>query len=101
MTHNKKRIPLSNLLINYISARSPTQILSLKGECAFLFLNFQIGLCNSSANCFFEIFSFSIPLPANLFRVACVAKVSDRALIAEASQLKQVHVDIHHLSDFC
>ena len=30
ITHNKKRIPLLNLLVNYISARSAPQIVSLK-----------------------------------------------------------------------
>ena len=62
--NNKKRIPLLHLLINCISARSATQILSIKDECAFLFPNFPlIGLCNSSANFLFGIFSFLIPLP--------------------------------------
>ena len=50
--HNKKRIPLLNLLINCISARSVPQILSIKVGCTSLSLNFQIiCLCNSSANC--------------------------------------------------
>ena len=54
ITHNKKRIPLLNLLINYISARAAPQILSIKGECTFLFLNFlMIGLRNSSVNSLF------------------------------------------------
>ena len=72
ITHNNNLNPLLNLLINCISARSAPQILCIKGECTFLFLNFLIiGLCNSSANTLFEIFSFLIPLPANLFaRVA-------------------------------
>ena len=51
ITHNKKRVPLLNLLINCISTRSAPQILSLKDECAFHFSNFLIiGLCNSSVN---------------------------------------------------
>ena len=51
ITHNKKRISLLNLLINCISARSAPQMLPIKGECTFHFLNFLIiGLCNSSAN---------------------------------------------------
>ena len=63
VTH-KNLNPLLNLLINYISARSAPQILSIKGDCTFLFLNFLIiGLCNSSANCWSDIFSFLIPLP--------------------------------------
>ena len=42
---------LLNLLINCKSARSAAQILSLKGECTFLFLHFLvIGLCNYSTN---------------------------------------------------
>ena len=77
ISHNKNLNPLLSLLINCISARSATQILSIKVECTFLFLNFLIiGLCNSSANSLFEIFSFLI---ADLFRVA---KVSDRASVA-------------------
>ena len=40
-----------NLLINCALARSAPQILSIKVECTFLFLNFlKTGLCNSSAN---------------------------------------------------
>ena len=71
ITHNKKRIPLLNLLINCIPARSTAQILS---ECTFLLLNFLIiGLCNSLANSWSEMFSILIPLPANLF--ALVAEV--------------------------
>ena len=59
ITHNKKRIPLLNLLINFISAKSAAQILSIKGECTFLFLDFLIiGLCNSSANSLLEYFHF-------------------------------------------
>ena len=39
--HNKKpQIPLLNLLINCKSARPASQILSIKGDCTFLFLNF-------------------------------------------------------------
>ena len=64
ITHNKKRIPLLNLLINYISARSAVQILFIKDECTFLLSNFLIiGLCNSSANSLFDIFSFLIAPP--------------------------------------
>ena len=40
ITHNKKRIPLLNLLINCISARSEPQILSIKDECTFVFVIF-------------------------------------------------------------
>ena len=63
ITHNKKRIPLLNLLIDCISARSGPQVLSIKGECTFLFIKFPDGLCNSSANSLFQIFSFLILLP--------------------------------------
>ena len=55
--HNKKRIPLLNLPVNSISARSAPQILPIKGDCTFSFLNFRIiGLCNSSANSLLEYF---------------------------------------------
>ena len=51
--------PLLQLLINWISAKSKPQILSIKGDFTFLLLNFLIiGLCNSSANSLLEIFSF-------------------------------------------
>ena len=64
ITHNKNRIALLNVLINFISARSAPQILSIKDECAFRFSNFLIiDLCNSSAYSWFHIFSFSIPPP--------------------------------------
>ena len=42
ITHNKKRIPLSNLLINCISARSGLQILSIKRKYTFNFSYFLI-----------------------------------------------------------
>ena len=60
--------------MNCMSARSATQILSIKGECIFLLLNILIiGLCNSSANYLLEIFSFII---ADLFgSVAAPAEV--------------------------
>ena len=77
ITHNKNLYPLLNLLINYISSRSALQILSVKGECTFSIWNFLvIGLCNSSANFLFEIFSFLI---TDLFSVA---KISDHASVA-------------------
>ena len=51
ITHDKNLIPLLNLLINCMSAKSGPQILALNDEYTFLFLNFLIiGLCNSSAN---------------------------------------------------
>ena len=51
IAHNKNLNPLSSLVINCISARSAPQILSMKGECTFIFLNVLIiGLCNSSTN---------------------------------------------------
>ena len=37
ITHNKKQNPLLSLPINCISARSVSQILSVKSECTFLF----------------------------------------------------------------
>ena len=86
IAHNKSLNPLLNLHINCISARSAPQILSIKGDCTFLLLNFIIlvGLCNPSANSrvlsealrsatlarqakfkgrLFEIFSFLVTLP--------------------------------------
>ena len=42
ITHNKNLNPLLNVLINYISAKSAPQILSLNAEYTFLFLNFLI-----------------------------------------------------------
>ena len=77
ITHNKKQIPLLILLNNCISARSAPQILSIKVEYTFRFLNFQIiiSLCNSSANSrvakskerWFVIFLCLIPLPEVFF----------------------------------
>ena len=37
ITHNKNLNPLSNLLLNYLSAKSAAQILSLNAEYTFLF----------------------------------------------------------------
>ena len=54
--HNKKPIPLLNVLNNCISARSAPQILSIKGECTFHFSKILIiGLCISSANSLLKI----------------------------------------------
>ena len=72
ITHNKNLNLLLNLLINCISVRSAPQLLSIKGDCTFLLLNFLIiGLCNPSVNCrlaksdgrWSDKFSFLIPLP--------------------------------------
>ena len=58
ITHNKKQIPLLNLLNSFVFARSGSQVFSIKIDCTFLLLNFLIiGLCNSSAYFLFEIFS--------------------------------------------
>ena len=60
IAHNKNLCLLLNLLIDCIYA---PQILSIKGDCTFLFLNFLItDLCNSSANYPSDIFSISISL---------------------------------------
>ena len=50
-----------HLLINCISAKSPNQIISLKGECiSWFFIFLGITLCNSSDNyCFLKL----IPVP--------------------------------------
>ena len=51
MAHNKYLTPLLYLLNDCISAKSTPQILSLKEENTFLFLNFLIiALCNSTDN---------------------------------------------------
>ena len=58
-THRQKRIPLLNLLNNCISAKSASQILSIKDECTSHFPNFLMtGLCSSSANSLFCMISF-------------------------------------------
>ena len=89
ITHNKNINPLLNLLISCVSTRSAPQILSIKGDCTFLFLNFLIiGLCNSSADSLFEIFSFLIALPEFLF----YQKIY--------KSLNQDPFDINHISDF-
>ena len=77
-----------NLLINFISTRSAPQILSMKAECTFLFVNFLIiDLCDSSVNSLLDIILFLTVLP-KLF----LSKIS--------KPLKQVHVDIDHIWDF-
>ena len=64
ITHKKNLNALLNLLNNCVSAISAPQILSLKGECTFLLLNFpRISLCNYFATSFLKIFSFLVPLP--------------------------------------
>ena len=86
--YNKNLNPLLNSFINCIFVRSTPHILSIKGEYTFRLLNFLItGLCNSLANCLFEVFSFSIPLPEDFYW-------------RTYRPLKQVHVDIHHILDF-
>ena len=68
ITHNKNLNPLVNVLIKYISSRSTSQILSLKNESTYIFLNFLIiGLCDSSANSLIDIISFLIALPDAFF----------------------------------
>ena len=82
ITHNKNLNPQSHLLINCISG------ISIKGECILLLLIFLItGLCNSSANCLFEIFSFLTALPEGFYGKIYRA-------------LKKVHADIYHILDF-
>ena len=64
VAYNKNLNALLNLLVNCISTRSASQILSRKGEFTFRFLNVLIiGLCNSSADSLVQICSFLIPLP--------------------------------------
>ena len=51
IAYNQNRIPFVGLLINCISARSASQMLSLKNEYALHVLNVLIiSLCKSSAN---------------------------------------------------
>ena len=65
ITHNKNQISLLYLLINYISARSAPQILSVRDEHILRFLNFLIiSLCNFSANYWFSESELKlIPVP--------------------------------------
>ena len=64
MRHNKNLNPLLNLHISCISARSAPEILSINGECSFIFLYFLIiGLCNSSASSLLDTISFLTVLP--------------------------------------
>ena len=86
--HNKNLNPVLNLIINCISERSASQILPIKDKCTFLFLSFPIiGLCNSSANCYSEIFSFLIRPPEVFYQTFY-------------RPLKQNLFDIHHIFDF-
>ena len=65
ITHNKNLNPLLNLPINWISAKSAPQILSLNLEQTVLFKkNLIIGLSNSSAN-FSLLTCILTPLPAD------------------------------------
>ena len=67
IAENKNINHLLNLLINCISTRSATHVLSLKGECTFLLSNFLvIILHNSSGNLLLEIFSF-LTVPHGVF----------------------------------
>ena len=53
--------------MNFIYARSASQILPIKGKCTFLLLNFLlIGFCHSSANSLLEIISF-LTVPKEFF----------------------------------
>ena len=89
ITHNKKRVPLLNLLINCIPIRSAPRILSIKGEYTCRFLDFLIiGLCNSSANSLLEIILLLIASPEVFF----YQKIY--------KSLNQFNVDIHDILDF-
>ena len=64
IAHNKNLNILLILHINCILEKSAPQILSIKAERTFLFLNFLIiRLCNSAANSLFDIFPFLALLP--------------------------------------
>ena len=76
------------LLIVYLEDRHP---LPLKDEYTFGFSNFLIfGLCNSSANCSFNIFLSLTPLPEDL--ITFYQKIY--------KPLKQDPFDIRHILDF-
>ena len=65
ITHNKKQVPLLNLLINCMLGRSEPQMLPIKGECTIRFLNFLIiRLCSSLDNSLFFMISFLTTPPA-------------------------------------
>ena len=86
--HNKNLNPLLNLLINSISSRSWSKILSMKNDCTFLLLNFLIiGLCNASVISLLDIISF-LTGPQEIF----FQKIY--------KPLKQDSIDIHHISNF-
>ena len=72
---------LSKSLNNCILVRSTPQILFIKIEYNFLFLDLIIGLFNSSANSLLDIFSFLI---ADLLHVGYV---SDHAGIAASPEV--------------
>ena len=85
ITRNKKRIPLWNLLINWVSAPQILSILNI----------LVIGLCNSSANSLLDIIPFlTVPL-AKLF-----ARVAEFFYEKIYSPLKQDPFDIHHILDY-
>ena len=89
ITHNENQIPLENLHIIYISVGLVPQVLSVKSEWTFLFSNVLIiGFCKSAANSLFEIFPFLVSLPQNFFYQKIYRP------------LKEVRVEIHHISDF-
>ena len=58
IARNKNLNPLLNLLIKCISARSASQMLSIKDGCTFFLIFLIIGFCYSSANSLLEIISF-------------------------------------------
>ena len=90
--HSKNRILSLKFLMNCISARSAPQILSLKSECTFLSLNLLItGLYSPSANskgrCFLKYSHFWHHYQKLLYQ-----KIY--------RPLKQVRVDVRHISKF-
>ena len=89
ITHNEKQIPLLNLLISCIPARSATQILSIKGQCTFRFSNFLIIALCSSANSLLDIKSLLVALIGLESFYQTIYKL-----------LNQSTFDIHHILDF-
>ena len=101
MAHNNNQNLLWYLLINCIFARSLPEVSSLKYDSTFHFLNLlMIGWCNSPANCRVVISK------GRYFRIIwlLIANLFFRVRLPPSHNiykpLKQVHFDIHHVSDF-
>ena len=104
--HNKNKIPLLYLLMNFICARSTTHMLSLKNNYTLHFLNFVIiGLCNSSANFWFDIFFLIVDLSGRVTTPPASTPVTKVLvpvdfLSKNCKPLKQDLFDIYHTWGF-